>query len=120
MIRFTPVAPSLVPALALAALLAAGAPALAQEVTKEEYCGQTANVVAAIQQARLDRVKERDVRDTILETDPAWPDKYDNAIVQMTPWVYEQKMRDVRNNDLGAVWSEVCTANWDAFKDSLN
>ena len=48
MIRFTPVAPSLVPALALAALLAAGAPALAQEVTKEEYCGQTANVVAAI------------------------------------------------------------------------
>ena len=118
MIRFTPVAPSLVLALSLAVGSATGA--AAQEGAKEEYCGQTASVVGAIQQARLDRVKERDVRDTILASDPAWPDNYDNAIVQLTPWVYEQKMRDVRKNDLGAVWSEVCIANWDAFKDSLN
>lgn len=114
MTRFTPVA------CALALGLALTTAAQADEVTKEEYCAQTASVVSAIQQARLDRVKERDVRDTILATDPAWPDNYDNAIVQMTPWVYEQKMRDVRKNDLGAVWSEVCLANWDAFKDSLN
>ena len=114
MIRFTPVAPWLVLSLAL------GSAAAAQEITREEYCGQTANVVAAIQQARLDRVKERDVRDTILASDPAWPDQYDNAIVQLTPWVYEQKMRDVRKTNLGDVWSEVCSANWESFKDSLN
>ena len=114
MIRFTPVAPWLVLSLALS-----GA-AHAQEVTREEYCGQTANVVAAIQQARLDRVKERDVQETILASDPSWPDRYDNAIVQLTPWVYEQRMRDVRRTDLGAVWSEVCSAQWESFKDSLN
>lgn len=92
----------------------------AQEITREEYCGQTANVVLAIQQARLDRVKERDVSSVILASNPSWPDRYDNAIVQLTPWVYEQRMRDVRKTNLGAVWSEVCVAQWDSFKDSLN
>ncbi len=117
MFRFTPVAPSFALLLALTLVLAPASHAA--DVTKEEYCGHTANVVAAIQQARLDRVSERQVRDTILATDPAWPDNYDNAIVQLTPWVYEQKMRDVRKNDLSAAWSEICLANWDTFKDSL-
>lgn len=114
MFRVTPVV------LSLALTMALASASHAANVTKEEYCGQTANVVAAIQKARLDRVSERKVRDTILATDPSWPDNYDNAIVQLTPWVYEQKMRDVRNNDLAAAWSQICEANWDSFKDSLN
>ena len=114
MFRFTPVALSFV------LTTVSVSTSFAADVTKEEYCGETAKVVAAIQQARLDRVSERDVRETILATDPAWPDNYDNAIVQLTPWVYEQKMRDVRKNDLSAAWSEVCISQWDAFKDSLN
>jgi len=77
-------------------------------------------VVGAIQQARLDRIHERKVAETILAADPGWPAGYNNAIVQLTPWVYEQKMRDVRNQDLAAAWAEVCSANWDAFKDQLN
>lgn len=114
MIRFTPAALPFILSMALATS------SQAADVTKEEYCGQTAQVVAAIQQARLDRVPEREVRDTILATDPSWPDRYDNAIVQMTPWVYEQKMRDVRKTDLSAAWSEVCQAQWESFKDTLN
>ena len=45
------------PALVLALL---ATPALAED-SKEVSCGYQAQVVAAIQQARLDRVKERDV-----------------------------------------------------------
>ena len=105
----------------LAAALAATATtsAQAQEVTKEDYCGHTADVVGAIQQARLDRVKERDVPDIVLGSDPDWPDNYDGAVVQLTPWVYQQKMRDVRKEDLSAAWKQVFVANWDSFKDQL-
>ncbi|MEL6465561.1 MAG: hypothetical protein AAFQ58_11390 [Pseudomonadota bacterium] len=88
-------------------LTLAAAPAIAQE-TKEESCALQAEVVAAIQQARLDRVREREVQDHILAQDPTWPEKFNNAIPLITPWVYEQKRRVIRNEDLGAAWSELC------------
>lgn len=82
-------------------------PALSQ-VNKEEDCRFQADVVAAIQKARLDRVRERNVPKAIEDTAPTWPDNYNAAIPIMTPWVYEQKMRDVRNVDLSDVWLELC------------
>ena len=90
-----------------AALTLTAAPALAQE-TKEESCALQAQVVAAIQQARLDRVKERDVQTHILAQDPTWPEKFNNAIPLIAPWVYEQKRRTIRNESLSDVWSELC------------
>jgi len=85
------------------------APVVAKD-SKEVSCGYQSEVIAAIQQARLDKVKERNVPKHIADTDPTWPDNYNAAIPLMTPWVYEQKMRDVRNNDLGATWKELCLA----------
>ncbi len=93
-------------ALILAAT-AFAAPALAQE-SKEETCGYQAQVVAAIQQARIDRVAERGVQDHILAQSPDWPENYNNAIPLITPWVYEQPRRVIRNEDLSAAWSELC------------
>lgn len=90
-----------------AALTLTAAPVFAQE-TKEESCTFQAEVVAAIQQARLDRVGERDVAAHIAAQDPTWPEKYNNAIPLITPWVYEQKRRIVRNEDLSAAWAELC------------
>ena len=78
---------------------------------KVESCGYQAQVVAAIQQARLDRVKERDVPKAIAATNPTWPENYNAAIPLIAPWVYEKKMRVVRKNDLAAAWKEVCLAN---------
>ena len=78
---------------------------------KEVSCGYQAQVVAAIQQARLDRVKERDVPKAVAATNPTWPENYNAAVPLITPWVYEKKMRVVRNNDLAAAWKEVCMAN---------
>ncbi|TDK51608.1 hypothetical protein E1832_03060 [Antarcticimicrobium luteum] len=89
----------------VAALLAS--PALAAD-SKEQSCAYQAQVVAAIQQARLDRVKERDVPEAIAATGPEWPDNYNNAIPLIAPWVYEQKMKVIRNEDLSAAWNELC------------
>ena len=81
-------------------------PAFAQ--SKEESCGYQAQVVQAIQQARLDRVPEREVQAHIVGQSPAWPENYSNAIPLITPWVYEQKRSVIRNEDLGAAWNELC------------
>jgi hypothetical protein len=74
---------------------------------KVESCGHQAMVVAAIQQARLDRVKERKVQEHLL-ANATWPEQYNTAIPLLTPWVYEMKMREVRKKDLGAAWTELC------------
>ncbi len=76
--------------------------------TLEQSCAYQAQVVAAIQVARLDRVKERDVPAAIAATNPDWPENYNAAIPHMVPWVYEMKRRVVRNEDLSAAWSELC------------
>ncbi|QUJ75195.1 hypothetical protein KDD17_09170 [Sulfitobacter albidus] len=82
-------------------------PATAQ-TAKQTDCGYQADVVAAVQAARIDRVGERKVAAHIGGTDTAWPDKYDAVIPLVTPWVYQMKMSEVRSSDLGAAWKEVC------------
>ncbi len=81
---------------------------LAAQETKEQSCQYQADVVAAVQKARLDRVKERDVAQAVADSGPTWPENYNAAIPLITPWVYEQKMRDVRKKDLAAAWLELC------------
>lgn len=81
---------------------------LAAQDTKEQSCKYQSDVVAAIQKARLDRIKERDVAQVVADSSPTWPENYNAAIPLITPWVYEQKMRDVRKKDLGAAWLELC------------
>ena len=94
--------------LALFILAVTLAAPVAADQKKTESCGYQAQVVSAIQQARLDRVKERDVPAHILASSPGWPESYNGAIPLLTPWVYEQKRRTIRNQDLGAAWNELC------------
>jgi hypothetical protein len=91
----------------MAGLLISAAPVLAQ-TAKETDCGYQADVVNAVRQARLSRVKERKVAAHVQETAPSWPEKYSAIVPLVTPWVYEMKMRDVKANDLGAAWKEMC------------
>lgn len=91
----------------VAALAVSAAPALGQ-TEKETSCGYQAQVVIAIQQARLDNVRERNVKRTVLDTNPTWPDNYNAAIPLIAPWVYELPMDQVRDNNLGEVWNEMC------------
>ena len=94
-----------------AALLSAvvAAPVMAVE-TAEETCGYQADVVAAVQQARRDRVRERNLTETLTAGGTNWPENYNAAIPLVAPWIYDQKMKVIRNEDLGAVWNEQCLA----------
>lgn len=76
--------------------------------TKEQSCEYQAQVVQAVQKARLDRVKERDVAKAVAATEPTWPKNYNAAIPLIAPWVYEQKKSVLRKEDLGAAWLELC------------
>lgn len=94
--------------LTLIAALLASPVAVAAADSKEQSCAYQAQVVAAIQQARLNKVKERNVAKAVADTNPTWPDNYNKAIPLITPWVYEQKMKVIRKEDLGAAWNELC------------
>lgn len=94
----------------LFAALAAGflvPPAHAAD-SKEVSCDYQAQVVAAVQQARKDKVQERDVPDHIAASSPTWPENYNAAIPLIAPWVYQQKMKTIRKDDLSAAWKELC------------
>lgn len=103
--------------LALAAALLA-TPAVAED-SKEDACGYEAQVMAAVQQARLDRVKQADVAGHIAASDPTWPQNYNAAIPQMVDYIYQLKRRDVKANDFGEIWLQQCLATWDQRQEML-
>ena len=88
--------------------LALTVPLTAQAQSKQEDCTYQGQVVKAIQEARLDRVKQEDVAAHIAAQNPTWPDQYNAAIPLMTPWVYEQKRRELKKTDVGQLWYQLC------------
>lgn len=76
---------------------------------KETDCGYQADVVGAVQKARIARVRERKVVDAV-EAVATWPENYNSAIPLVVPWIYEMKMKDVKAKDLSVVWKEMCLA----------
>ena len=72
--------------------------------------GSFGTLVAAVQAARVARVKERKVPAHVADTNPAWPDKYNNILPIVTPWVYAMTMGEVKTADLRAAWAEMCNA----------
>lgn len=93
----------------IATFCAIALPVMAEdEISKETDCGYQADVVAAIQTARLDRVKEAKLAEAIAETDPTWPEQYSNAVTVLAGPIYDLKRRDLKKVDLGAQWKEAC------------
>ena len=86
-------------------LIGAAAPVLA---ANPEDCGYQSEVVKTVQEARLARVKEREVLAYVAKTAPTWPEAYNNVVPLVTPWIYEMKMGEIRKADLGAAWNEMC------------
>jgi hypothetical protein len=89
--------------------LALASPAVAA-AAKARDCGYQSDVVAAVQAARVAKVKERKVADHVAATTPDWPEKYNAVIPLVTPWVYSMKMAEVKSADLKAAWNEMCLA----------
>lgn len=86
---------------------------------KEDACAYESQVMGAVQQARLDRVKQEDVASHIAGTNPTWPEKYSNAIPDLANFVYAQKRRDLRNMDLASLWEEQCLATWEQRQEMI-
>ena len=79
--------------------------------------------MAAVQQARMDRVAQDKVADTILAANPDWPAQFANTIDPLAAHVYGMKRRELRKVDLGAVLEQQCLDNWDQIQEmqqSLN
>lgn len=100
---------------ALVAIVLA-APTYAAE-NKEESCKYQGQVMAAVQQARLDGVKQDEVVETILAASPEWPDQYSNALPQLSAHIYSLRKRDLRKNDFGAILEQQCLENWDQIQE---
>jgi hypothetical protein len=83
---------------------------------KEVSCKYQGQVMAAVQQAALDRVKQEDVAATIASSNPTWPAQYSNAIPPLAEQVYSMKRRDLKKHDLGAVLEAQCLQNWDQIQ----
>lgn len=105
-----------VAALVAAPLFATPAVAAA-DLGKEESCKYQGQVMAAVQAARLDRVPEGKVEETIRASNPEWPENFSNAIPQLTQHVYQMKRRDLKNVDLGDVFETQCVQNWDQIQE---
>ncbi|MBO9472573.1 hypothetical protein J7413_03395 [Shimia sp. R10_1] len=84
---------------------------------REEVCSQQGTVMSAIQEARLDRVRESKLEAHLLENNPGWPDSYKVAIQQFAPIVYAAKRKDLKNVDLGAQITQQCLDNWDKIQE---
>ena len=93
---------------ALAACLVLLATPLAAESAKEQDCRYQAEVAAAVQQARMNGVSERNLPDAIARTNPGWPERYNNAIPVLGGAVYQLKKHDLRVVDLGEQWMAMC------------
>ncbi len=78
---------------------------------KEQDCGYQADVAGAVQKARLDGVSEKKVRAAIEASNPAWPDRYSNAIPVFAAQIYQIKKRDLKKIDLRAEWMDTCMKN---------
>jgi hypothetical protein len=93
----------------IAAFCAFAVPAYAaDDISKAADCGFQADVVAAIQTARMDRVKEADLTAAVAATSPTWPDQYNNALTVLAGPIYQLKRRDLKGVDLGEQWKEAC------------
>lgn len=104
---------------ALAVLLVVPAlPALSQ-TEKEESCGYQADVVKAVQKARIDGVSQEDVQQVILESDPAWPDNFDNAIPDLAAFLYQQEKSVLKKYDFSEPYRETCLLKWEETQEML-
>ena len=95
---------------AIALSLSFAIPASAQS-EKEQDCTYQAEVVAAVQKARMDGVPQDKVVETVKSSQGTWPDRYDNAIPIFAAQIYSLKKRQLRKADLGKEWLNTCLTN---------
>ncbi len=102
--------------MAMAVVLAGAAQADDDEAQKQAECGFQGDLMAAVQQARLDRVRKNTVTETLLAANPDWPAGAATAIPALTDYVYSLKRRDLKDVDLGETTKTQCLENWEQLQ----
>jgi DNA-binding transcriptional regulator YdaS (Cro superfamily) len=102
-------------AAALAALVAVSGPALAQS-EKDRTCEIQGNLMAAIQQARLQGVSQEKLAPTIKARNPGLTPAVVETIPALGQHVYAIELAELRKVKLGAVTRAQCLANWDQIQ----
>ena len=103
--------------LAIAALLLATPGWAATDADEQErVCQLQADMIAAVQTARLDRVRKDNAQSAILEANPDWPDGSAQALPPMIDFIYSQKRRDLRDVDLAGATKASCIENWEQLQ----
>ncbi|MEP4197657.1 MAG: hypothetical protein ABJL99_18695 [Aliishimia sp.] len=107
--------------LSMICVCAAGV-AIAQtdEATKEAECQFQGELVFAVQQARLERVKKDALAETLLAANPDWPAGVADAIPALGEYVYGIKRRDLKKVDLGESTKTQCLENWEQIQELKN
>ncbi len=99
------------------AVMAAGAVHADEEAEKEALCTLQGEMAGAVQQARLDRVRENKAADKVMEANPHWPEGVATALPALVPFVYSHSRKDLRAVDLGASTKMQCIDNWEAVQE---
>lgn len=94
--------------------------AATDEAAKLAECQFQGELVAAVQQARLDRIKKDNLAETLIAANPDWPAGVANAIPALGEYVYSFKRRDLKNVDLGESTKTQCLENWEQIQDLKN
>lgn len=96
-------------ALILGVGLAQAGPAEAS-TQKREFCTIQGDIVAALSQAKLDRVPEKKAAAHVTKG-ATWPSKYNAAVPIYVGEVYKLKRKVLRETDMAANWRNACMEN---------
>jgi hypothetical protein len=94
----------------------------ATQAEKKKQCQFQADLIGAVQTARLDRVKKAKASETVLAANPEWPEGAAQAMSPVVEYVYGIKRRDLKKVDLAADTLTTCLENYDqiqALKNSV-
>jgi len=99
-----------------AALLMTSGPAHAAS-EKEADCQFQANLLSAVQQARLNGVAKANLTIVMKASNPGLSDTVLATIPAIGEHVYGIKRRDLKKIDLGATTKTQCLENWDQIQE---
>jgi hypothetical protein len=94
--------------------------AAATQAEKQADCALQAELIGAVQTARLDWVRKNRVADRLLEQNPDWPAGVAEALPAVTEYVYSIKRRDLKQVDLAAQTQATCLQNYDQIQSMKN
>ena len=106
--------------LGLSAAIMISAPAWAASkvdtAEKERQCQFQGDLMGAVQQARLDRVKKAKASETVLAANPDWPEGVADALPAIVEYVWGFTRRDLKKVDLAQGAKDTCLENYEEIQ----